>query len=239
MVAGSRNWSSGSSEAGRSSATPSGMTRFTRLRSSSSDCGAPPEKGIQHQHAAAQTHAHEEVPGERDALDRQADAPAELHVEDRHRDRHAGTAIDHFIEIAVARVVVILGVAPVAELFVQKLVEQRHDAVFAGCRGREARAQPRRHPFDFADVALDVEVGIGVLRDQQARARGSMRASSREMSWAKGWRATPTIRPRGANGGRKPRPRHAPAIPHPRTTSPSTAGTLSCQLAASHQPAVP
>ena len=52
LLAGSRNWSSGSSETGtpraasfHSALAPRGMTRFRRSRSSRSDCGTPPENG--------------------------------------------------------------------------------------------------------------------------------------------------------------------------------------------------
>ena len=43
--AGSRNWSRGSAATGTLSATPSGITRCRRWRSSLSDCGRPPENG--------------------------------------------------------------------------------------------------------------------------------------------------------------------------------------------------
>src|SRR5581483_11957152 len=84
------------------------------------------------------------------------------------RDRNAGPAVDDFVQVAVARVVVVVGVPGEPQLVEQELVE-RHDALFhAGMLG-QLRAQPRGEPLDLAEVAFDVEPGIGVLRDEQAR----------------------------------------------------------------------
>ena len=105
----------------------------------------------------------------RNAL-RQAYAPADHHVEHRERDGNADLAVHHLVQIAVARVVVRLGVAGVAELVEQELVQRRH--ALLRLRGlRHLAAQPHRHALDLAEIALDVELRISVLRDHQAGAR--------------------------------------------------------------------
>ena len=110
------------------------------------------------------------MPGKRDALERQADAPTDLHVENRKGDRDAGLALDHLVEVAVARVVILVGIAAVAEIVEQELV-QRHDTLLGGRALRHARAQAHGEALDLAEVALDVEARISVLRDHQAGAR--------------------------------------------------------------------
>src|SRR5262249_7611381 len=113
---------------------------------------------------------HEEMPGERYALERQADAAADFHVKDCKRDRDAGLALDDLVQIAVARVVVVVGVAPEAEVVEEELV-QRDDGLLDGGPLREAGTRAQRHALDLAEVALDVEARIGVLGDHQAGAR--------------------------------------------------------------------
>ena len=107
---------------------------------------------------------------ERHALERQPDAAAHRHVEHRERDRDAHLAVHDLVQVAVARVVVRLGVAAVAEVLEQELV-QRRDALLR-CEGlRHAAAQAHRHALDVAEIALHFETGIGILRDQQAGMR--------------------------------------------------------------------
>src|SRR5438445_8302334 len=99
---------------------------------------------VEHQRAAAQAQAHQEVPGEGHAFERQPDAPAELHIEDRKADRSAGLAVDHLVQVAVARIVIVVGIAPVAEVIEEELVE-RHHLFLRGVGLRHARAQAYRH----------------------------------------------------------------------------------------------
>jgi len=69
-----------------------GITRCRRSRSSVSDCGAPPAKGSSTSMPPRRRRRTQEVPGEGHTFERQSDAPAELHVEDRKADRGAGFA---------------------------------------------------------------------------------------------------------------------------------------------------
>src|SRR5581483_7845770 len=62
----------------------------------------------------------EEVAGKGDALEAKPDAPADLHVHDRQADRDADAAIEHLVEEAVARIVVIVDVRPKALVFEQE-----------------------------------------------------------------------------------------------------------------------
>src|SRR6185503_814713 len=69
-----------------------------------------------------------------------------------------------------ARVVVLARVAGEAEILEEELV-QRHHLVLGAAAARQPRPQADRPRLELAEVALDLERGIGVLRDQQAGAR--------------------------------------------------------------------
>src|SRR5581483_9992865 len=113
----------------------------------------------------------------------------------------------------------------------------RHDALFhAGMLG-QLRAQPRGEPLDLAEVAFDVEAGIGVLRDEQARpGEIDVRLVAADELLELGhtaprrWKS----RTRKPSAARQARYANAPAA-----TSPAIAGSLRCQGAASHHAASP
>ena len=67
----------------------------------------------------------QEVAGEVDALHRQPGAPRHLHVDQRQRDRDPGAALEHLVEEAVARILVVHLVADEAHL-AEKILVQRH-----------------------------------------------------------------------------------------------------------------
>ncbi len=110
------------------------------------------------------------MPGKGHAGERQADAPADLHVDDGERDRDAGLAVDHVVEIAVARVIVVARIAHEAEIAEQELVQRDH-LLLGAAAVLHARAQADRQAFNLREVALDVEPGISVLGDEEADAR--------------------------------------------------------------------
>jgi len=68
------------------------------------------------QHAAPFHPLHEEMSGEADPHHRQAQARGDFGVDEAQRDRDAGVAVEHFVEKAVARILVALRVAREAEL---------------------------------------------------------------------------------------------------------------------------
>ena len=73
------------------------------------------------------TAAQQKVPGKVDALDVDAGAPRDLHVDERQRDRNAGAPIEHVVQEAVARILV-LDVVADEPLLVEQVVVERGDA---------------------------------------------------------------------------------------------------------------
>ncbi len=106
------------------------------------------------------------MPGEGHALQRQPDAPADLHVEDRQRQRDARLALDHVVEIAVARIVVLDVVAGEAD-FLEQVAVDRGQARRQVQVAVELRAQRVGIGIDLGGVAGGVEVGVLVAGDQQ------------------------------------------------------------------------
>ena len=115
--------------------------------------------------------AQQKVPGEIDPGDAQPGAAGDLEVDDREADRDAGAARQHFVEEAVARIVVALAVAGEAELVVEELVEGAK-GVF---RRLAARPQARRcriaHLVEQREVGRRIEPGILDPSDRERRRR--------------------------------------------------------------------
>ena len=61
------------------------------------------------------------------AFERQPDAPADLQVQNRQRDGNAGASVQHLVEEAVARIVVLLFVAAETEFAEEIVVEPADD----------------------------------------------------------------------------------------------------------------
>src|SRR5690606_13431675 len=61
---------------------------------------------------------HQEMPRKADALDVDAEPATERHQDDRQGDGDPGATVEHLVEVAVARIVVIVGVALETELAV-------------------------------------------------------------------------------------------------------------------------
>src|SRR5512140_1168243 len=125
---------------------------------------------IDHQLAVAQLHLAEEVAGKSHALHAQPAALAPLHVDDAERERDAEAAVQHLVEVAVERVVVVVAVAGKSLLVEQPGVEAPHATLRARARG-EAGENARRQLVEAAQVRGLVEVGILLARDRQRRPR--------------------------------------------------------------------
>jgi hypothetical protein len=110
------------------------------------------------------------VAWKRHAFNRQADAAPDFHVQHRQRERNARAPVEDLVQVAVARIVVVLRIPRVAEFREQELVE-RGDPLLGAVRVRQAAAQPGRQALDLAEVAVDVQARVGILCDQEARAR--------------------------------------------------------------------
>ena len=82
----------------------------------------------------------------------------------------AAPALQHEVEVAVPRVVVVVDVAREAELLEEEAVEQAQPLHRRGVAG-DARLQPRSESVDLGEDALAVERGIVVLGDRERRLR--------------------------------------------------------------------
>ena len=90
--------------------------------------------------------------GEVDARDAQPGAPRDLQVDDREADRDAGAPVEHLVQEAVARIVVVLAVPREAQLVVEILVERLQRVVLRWLTARDARAGFRAHPIECREV---------------------------------------------------------------------------------------
>ena len=90
--------------------------------------------------------AQQEMSGKVDALHVQAGPPRDFHVEHRERNRNAGPPIEHLVQKAVARILVVHVVADEAQLLEQVLVERHHARHTARDRRAAALLQARPTP---------------------------------------------------------------------------------------------
>ena len=100
---------------------------------------------------------HKEVAGHPDAVDGDAEAPADLDHDDGQRDRDAETPREDVVEVRVAGVAVVDRVAG-KPAFAEQRVPRR--------RRRRPRARCRQ-VIELAQRPGDVEVGVGVLGDEE------------------------------------------------------------------------
>ena len=100
------------------------------------------------------------------ALHLQSDAAADFDINQRERKRDAALAVQNFVEKAVARIVVIRGVAGEAVLIKQKTVE-RNDGIGRADVGTQPTLERRGHLVEPRQIRCDVEIGILLARDQQ------------------------------------------------------------------------
>ena len=95
--------------------------------------------------------AEEEVPREVHAGDAEAGAACDLEINDREADRNARPAVEHFVQKAVARVVVALAVTAEPLFVVEVLVERAHRVFeWRSDRARRCASRPPR-PCGRAD----------------------------------------------------------------------------------------
>lgn len=92
---------------------------------------------------------------------RQADPISHRQVQQRQADRNADAAVDHVVEIAVSRVVVVVLVPPEVLLVEQNPVDLAQDRPGLQAVGA-AVANPAGQGIDPAEVAVGVELGVGV-----------------------------------------------------------------------------
>ena len=112
----------------------------------------------------------EEMRRERDGHQRQPEPPADLQIDDRERDRYAGPALDHLVQVAVARVEVIVPVPPEA-LDLEELPVEHREALRQGhpeIRGIGDRLRRRVEP---CEVHARVETGIRIHREGECDPR--------------------------------------------------------------------
>ena len=123
-------------------------------------------KGIEEPVPAAAHCAHDEMPRQPDARRLESGPRRHGHVQHRERDRNPEPALDHVIEEAVARIVVVLGVPPEPLLLEQESGDGRGSPVHVHTRGdplRGAMAQ-RVEPLE---PVLNVEPHMGLGGDPQ------------------------------------------------------------------------
>ena len=119
-------------------------------------------------------------PGKLTPFDGQPGAPRHFHVEQRQRDRDAGAPIEHFVQEAVARILVVHLVADEAHLAEQILVQRHHLRVAIGIDSRRRLAGGCRRVVDAAprfladrvelvEIRARVEGWIFDARDHQRR----------------------------------------------------------------------
>ena len=118
--------------------------------------------------------------GKVDALHVQLGAAGDFHVQHRERNRNTGPPIEHLVQKAVPRVLVVDVVADKVQLLEQVLVERHHARIPLGIDAwRRFSRHDRRggHPDErlAADGVQLIEIGAGVepgaldARDHQRR----------------------------------------------------------------------
>ena len=108
--------------------------------------------------------------GKGHAHERQAETASDFHVDDGQGDGNAALAVQHLVQVAVARVVVIFHVAGEALLHEQELVEGYQGIFEPGLR-RQALLHAGGELINLAQVGLDVQAGVFLDRDEQRRFR--------------------------------------------------------------------
>ena len=104
------------------------------------------------------------MPGKGDAVDAQPAAATDFHVDDRERDRDAGAPLDHLVEEAVLRVVIVGLVAGETELVEQHGIEPPHPPLRKRPCGEPAR-HLRGKFIERSHVPRLIEIRILLARD--------------------------------------------------------------------------
>ena len=126
---------------------------------------------IEHDDAFVERQAHEEMAGERHALQRNAEPPRQFHLHDGERNRIAQAAIEHVVQVAVTRIVIVLIVAAETEFVEEEVVERtqlcgrrssdRRPCAGGDCTGADA-------PRSRRPQALDIRLGQSARLRQTA-----------------------------------------------------------------------
>ena len=110
--------------------------------------------------------AHNEVPGQADAVDRQSGAAAYVEINDGEGNRDADLALQHLVQKAVARVVVVPEVAAQPVFLEETGIEARNDAVRLQLHPQAARNR-FRHAVQAPQAGIDIQLGIAFQGDQK------------------------------------------------------------------------
>ncbi len=121
---------------------------------------------VHDQHAVFHRQPHQEMAGEGNAFQRQAEPARDLDLHQGQRDRVAQAALEHLVEVAVARVVVLVVVAAVTDLVEQVVVDGGHlERPFAD--GVHFHPQVVGVGLQHAVVLGRVQLRVFVAGDQQ------------------------------------------------------------------------
>jgi hypothetical protein len=107
---------------------------------------------------------------EANPAERQTGPPADLDDDQRQRDRDPEPPVEHLVQVAVAWVVVVGGIAAEALLAEQQRI-QLGQLSFGRRLAPEALAQRLAQPIELIQVLAQVEVRVLLDRDQQRGAR--------------------------------------------------------------------
>jgi hypothetical protein len=116
--------------------------------------------------AAAALGPHDEMPGQSHAHGLEPGPGRDRYVHDRESDRDAEPAVDHIVEQAVARIVVVLGVAPEAYFLEQELGYGRRRVVDVHLGG-EPLGCPVPERIEPGEPRLEVETRLGLGGDPE------------------------------------------------------------------------
>src|SRR6185436_18084194 len=107
-----------------------------------------------------------EVARESNAVNRESDSSGDLHVDYGQRDRYSCTPVYHFVQIAVARVVIVIDVSPESQLIEESGVDCG-DEVERGFRDPRLLASEIGYPVELVEVEGCFNARILLGRDQE------------------------------------------------------------------------
>jgi hypothetical protein len=125
---------------------------------------------IDHRVAFGQRDAQQEMTRERHAAHGNIHLRRHLQIQHRQRDRDTAPALEHHVQVAVIRVVVIVDVRPEAQ-FAKEVTVQNADALLDVGIVRNAALDAQGEFVDLREHGLQIEIGIGVLRERERRLR--------------------------------------------------------------------
>jgi len=123
---------------------------------------------VHHHLPLGQAQLDQEMPGKAHALCRQIDGRSQLQPDQRHTDGNAAPRLQHMVDVAVGRVVVIVEIAAKTQLAIEELVEHAQALQRIGFAG-QALEQAHLQPVQLGAGRLQVEIGHGILGDADCR----------------------------------------------------------------------